>query len=108
MACRRDPACGVEQHGRAVATVGAGEHVAQRARVRGRVAAAQLVRVAALDAEVEWVELVLADPPVVDLADEVRPARRELVDAARAVHDVRAGRVELTSASASVRVSSGE
>ena len=60
-----------------------------------RVAAAQLGRVAALDAEVERIELVLAHAAVLDLADEVRPARRELVDAARAVDDVGALGAEL-------------
>ena len=95
LADRGDSARGVEEHGGAVATVRAREHVAQRRGVRRRVPAAQLVRRAALDPKVERVELVLADPARVNLAHEVRAARRELVDPARAVHDVRARRVEL-------------
>src|SRR4051794_35887929 len=78
-----------------MAAVRPGEHVPQRDCVRPRVAAAQLLRVAALDAELERVELVLADVPALDLADEVRPAGRELVDAAGTVHDERACRLEL-------------
>ena len=74
--------------------VRAGEHCPQGCGVRRRISAAQLLRIAALDAEVERVELVLADASAVDLADEVRPARRELVDAAGAVYDVRAHRLE--------------
>src|SRR5581483_12090132 len=46
-------------------------------------------------AELERVELVLAHAAAVDLADEVRPAGRELVDASRAVDDIRVRRVEL-------------
>ncbi len=71
------------------------EHVAQRRGVRRRIAAAQLLRRAALDPEVERIELVLADLARVNFAHEVRAARRELVDPARAVHDVRARHVEL-------------
>ena len=62
--------------------------------VRRRVAAAQLCRVAARHAELERVDLVLAHRARRHLADEVRPARRELVDPAGAVDDERAVGVE--------------
>src|SRR5205814_4418307 len=90
-----DPAGRVEDHGRAMAAVRAAEHFPQGRGVSGRVAAAQLRRFAPLDAELEWVELVLADGSIRHLVDEVRPAGRELVDAAGAVHDIRARRFEL-------------
>src|SRR5881409_1097520 len=48
-----DPAGGVEDHRGTVTAVRAREHLAQRRGVRLRVAAAQLRRVAALDAELE-------------------------------------------------------
>ncbi len=92
---RGDPARGVEEHRRAVATARAGEHVPQRRRVRRRIAAAQLLRRTALDPEVERIELVLLDRASVNLAHEVRPARRQLVDPARTVYDIRACHVEL-------------
>src|SRR5499427_6138902 len=91
---RGDSAARVEDHSRPVPAVRAPEHLSERGCVRLWVAAAQLFGIAALDAELERVELVLADGSTVDLADEVRPAGRELVDAARTVDDVRAGRLE--------------
>ena len=73
----------------------AGEHVAEGARRsfrrRRRAGSAGSQRGMPRSSRVE---LVLAHAAAVDLADEVRAGRRELVDAAGAVHDVRAPRVE--------------
>ncbi len=92
---RGDAARGVEDDRGAMPAVLPREHRPQRSRVRLRVAAAQLGRVATFDAEVERVELVLAHRSVLDLAHEVGAAGRELVDAARAVDDVGALGAEL-------------
>ena len=48
-----------------------------------------------LEAEVDRVELPLAHVAVDDLDHEARPERRQLVEAARAVHDERAPGAEL-------------
>src|SRR5436305_6288214 len=93
-------ACGdrlrrVEEDRRAPAAVSALEHLADLRSVRRRVAAAELLRVAARDAEVERVDLAPRHAALYDLADEVRPGRGELVDSARSVHDERTARVEL-------------
>src|SRR5581483_1612502 len=77
---RGDAACGVENHRRAVTAVRAGEHLPQRRGVRPSVTAAQLLRVGAFDAELQWVELVLADSSAGHFANQVRAAGRELVD----------------------------
>ena len=108
LADRGDRARGVEEHGGAVGTVRAGEHVAQGGRVRLRIAAAQLVRVAALDSQVERVELVLADSAGVDLADEVRPAGESSSMPPAPCTTYARVTSSWTSASASVRTSSGE
>ncbi len=50
---------------------------------------------ARLDPELARVDHPLAHLAVDDLETEVRPARRELVDATEAVHDERAARAEL-------------
>src|SRR3954447_19705993 len=70
-------------------TVRASEHVPPGRGVHGRVAAAQLLGVAPLDAELERLELVLPDGADGDLADEGRAPGRERVEAAGAVHDIR-------------------
>ena len=90
-----DRAGGVEQDRRALAAVLAAEDRADRLGVVAGRAAAQLGRVAARDAELERVDLALAHAAVHDLADEVRPGGRELVDPGRAVDDERAPRAEL-------------
>ena len=59
-----------------------------RCGVLGGGSAAQVVRVAAWDAELLGVDLAASDVAVDDLAHEVRAGRRELVDPAGAVHDV--------------------
>ena len=52
MAGRGDAAGGVKDHGGAVTAVDAREHVAQRSRVRRRVAASELRRITPFDPEV--------------------------------------------------------
>ena len=92
---RGDRAGGVEQDRVAPAAPRAREDVADRLRVLGRRAAAQLLRIAALDTEVERVDHSRAHVAVDDFTDVVRPRRRELVDAERAVDDEGAAGAEL-------------
>ena len=92
---RGDPAGRVQQHRRAVPAVGAAEHAAQRLRVRRRVAAAELGRIAARDPELDRIELVAPHVPAGDLADEVRAGGGELVEPAGAVDDEGAPGIEL-------------
>ena len=66
-----------------LAAVRSGEHVADRLRVLGRRAAAELGRVAARDPELERIDHALAHLAVDDLADVVRAGGRELVDPVR-------------------------
>src|SRR5262249_25561517 len=94
MAACGDRARRVEEDRVAAAAAGAGEDLTDARGIRGRVAAAQLVRVAAGDAEVERVDLAAVRLAVDDLVHEVRPGGRELVDSARAVDDERAARAE--------------
>ena len=88
------PGC-VQEDRIAPAAVRSGEDVADRLRVLGRRAAAELGRVAALDPQVQWIDHALAHLAVDDLADVVRAGGGELVDPVRAVHDERAARSEL-------------
>ena len=71
------------------------EDAADRVRVVLGGIADELGRGAAWDAELERVDLPLAHLPVGDLGDEVRARRGQLVDAVRAVDDVRPLRAEL-------------
>ena len=91
----RDRSCGVEQDRRPPPAVAALEHLADPLGVLRRSPAAELRRVTALDAELQWVDLALSHVAVDDLAHEIRPDGGELVDAAGAVHDERAARAEL-------------
>src|SRR3972149_3887152 len=75
-----DRARGVEDDCIFAGASGARKDVAEDSGVLARQAAAQLVSVTARDAEVEGVDRALAHGSVHDLADEVRPRRRELVD----------------------------
>ena len=95
VAGRGDRPGGVQQDRVAAAAVCAREDVPDRLRVLGRRPAAQRGRVAALDPEVERIDLPLRDVAVHDLADEVRARRRELVDPVRAVDDEGTARAEL-------------
>src|SRR5437763_16089815 len=79
-----DRAGRVEQDRRASPAVPAREDLADVSGVLLRAAASQLVGVAALDAQVERVDLATPDVAVGHLADEGRAGGRELVDAARA------------------------
>ena len=92
---RRDRAGRVQEDRVAPAAVRSREDVADRLRVLGRRAAAELGRVAALDAELERIDHALVHRAVDDLADEVRAGGGELVDPVRAVDDERAARTEL-------------
>ena len=60
-----------------------------------RAAAGERRRVGRLDPELARVDHAVAHVAVDDLGHQVRPARRELVDPAEAVHDERAARAEL-------------
>ena len=95
MSGRGDRAGGVEENRVAACSWCSAEDGHDRLGVLGRCPAAKLGRVAALDPELERVDLALGHRPVDDLADEVRPGRRELVDPVRAVDDERAARPEL-------------
>jgi hypothetical protein len=86
---RRDGAGCVEQDRAAAPTVAAGEDGANRLRVLVRRSPAKLLGSAALDTEVEWIDRALLDRAVEDLAHEVWPRRRELVDSKRTVDDER-------------------
>ena len=90
-----DRAGGIEQDRVASAAVRARKDLADRLRVLGRRAAAQLSGVAALDAELERVDHAWVHLSVDDLADVVRPGRRELVDPEGAVDDEGAAGAEL-------------
>ena len=66
------------------------EDAANRLGVVGRIAAAELLGSAALDAQVERIDLTAPHLSVRDLADEVRACGRKLVHAGRTVDDERA------------------
>ncbi len=91
----RDRAGRVEQDGVALPAAGAREDVADAARVFLGRAAAQLFGVAPLEPELGGVDRALDHLAADDLADEVRPRRRQLVDARVAVHDEGAVGAEL-------------
>src|SRR5436309_2721169 len=79
---------GVQQDRAAASAVRALEDVADRARVLLRRPAAQLLDRAVRDAELALrIELALAHRSADDLAEEVGPDWRQLVDPARAVND---------------------
>ncbi len=86
---------GVQEHCLPLRPRSAGEDLAHGLGVLGRRASAEICGPAARHAEVRGIDLALDDASVHDLADEVRPRGRELVDATRAVDDEGAPRSEL-------------
>ena len=92
---RGDRARGVQQDRVARAAVLAGEDGPDPLGVPRGSPTEEVVGRAPLDSEVARVDRPLPHRPVDDLADEVRPGRRELVDPVRAVDDERAPRAEL-------------
>ena len=103
---RGDRARGVQEHGVAP-SVRARRRAHLGGVLRGR-PSAEVGRVAARDAEVERVDLASPHPARGDLADEVRPGGRELVDTGGAVHDERAVGAEPGERPAIAGTSSGE